>query len=174
MDWVKFVCICVKIETPFICHKMMMIMMMSLFHAYPFVHFPAHWSGVSTTYQQRVEKVPMVSYSKQDCTVGDELLMSILTVHPVTKQLITSNYLFWITTVTPDCIFLRKGSFVCWLKDGRVNLSNYSSMGKIPRWEVKYVIQQKKKNFWSEKKTEHISNGSSIMIDECRFYFLFF
>lgn len=96
MDWVKFVCICVKIETPFICHdvKMMMIMMMSLFHAYPFVHFPAQWSGVSTAYQQTVEKVPMVSYSKQDCTMGDELLMSILTVHPVTKQLITSNYLF--------------------------------------------------------------------------------
>lgn len=72
----------------------MIVMVMSFFHAYPFVYFPAHWNGVSKAYQQTVEKVPQVSYSKQDYTMGDELLMSILTVHPVATQLITSNYLF--------------------------------------------------------------------------------
>lgn len=50
--------------------------MISLFHAYPIIHFWTHWNGVSQAYQQAVEKVPKVlsTFSKQEHTMGDELL----------------------------------------------------------------------------------------------------
>lgn len=92
---------------------MMMITMVSPFHAYPIVHFCAHWNGVSQAYHQAVERVPKASYSKQEYTMGNE----VLNVHSnsSSSQQTSDHFKLFILDHFHDSLlhfFFKKGSFV--------------------------------------------------------------
>jgi len=108
-----------KIETPFIASTVItttVVNMALFFSCLPLSIFIQAGIGFLKYINRHLKKAPEVSYSKQDYAKGNQLLMSILMVHPVGKKLIPC--LFGITTMTLYCIFVNKGSFVNLVKDG--------------------------------------------------------